>query len=157
MKRALIITAVAAGAVCVSAAPAFAGLAGNASFSRHIPVPVPSGATAAHLTDDNHHNRGDANSTATSTNAGDNRGPGNSRGPGEAEPGDDRGNDNAGTATRGEPEPTDDRGGLRTSGEVEPGDDHGHDGATPTASATTTSGRGGSGGGDDGSRMGGHG
>jgi hypothetical protein len=148
MKRALIITAVAAGAVCVSAAPAFAGLAGNASFSWHIPVPVPSGATAAQLTDDNH-DRGESPS-ATSTNAGDNRGPGTSRGPGEAEPGDDRGNDNHGTGAPGEPEPTDDRGGLRTSGEVEPGDNRGHDGATPTSGH-------GSGGGDDGIRMGGHG
>ena len=52
MKRALIFSAVAAAAVCASAAPAVAGLVGNASFSRQIPVPVPSGATAAQLADD---------------------------------------------------------------------------------------------------------
>jgi hypothetical protein len=150
MKRALIFSVVAAAAVGLAAAPAYAGLVGNASFSRQIPVPVPSGATAAQLSEE-HHSRGPSSPTATLTpGTTDNRGPGQSgqpAGPRESEPGDDRG----GARTSGELEPGDDHGGARTSGEVEPGDDHGHDGSltpTPTRSddrgGNSGSGRGGS-------------
>jgi hypothetical protein len=143
MKRALIFSVVAAAALGLAAAPAYAGLVGNASFSRQIPVPVPSGATPAQLTEE-HHSRGPSIPIVTLTpGAGDNRGPGGSgqpAGPRESEPGDDRG----GARTIGELEPGDDRGGARTSGEVEPGDDHGHDGsATPTATATSNDDHGG--------------
>lgn len=137
MKRALIFSAVAAAAVGLAAAPAYAGLMGNASFSQQIPVPVPSGATAAQLAEE-HHSREPSSPTVTLTpGATDNSGPGGSgapAGPRESEPGDDRGGDR----TSGEVEPGDDNGGDRTSGAVEPGDDHGHDGsATPTSTPTS--------------------
>jgi hypothetical protein len=111
MKRALIFTATAVAVVGLSAAPAVAGLVGNASFSHQIPVRVPSGATPAQLIDDRGH---DATPGAPST-----------AGP-TSTPTDDHGT------------PTDDHGGARGTRESEPGDDRGQL-ARPSATSTARS------------------
>lgn len=54
-KRILLIAAGVALAGGVAATPAFAGLAGNPSFSHSIPVPVPSSAKPVSFADDHGH------------------------------------------------------------------------------------------------------
>jgi hypothetical protein len=49
MKRVALVSVGAAAAVCAAAVPAVVGLVGNTSFSHHIPVRVPVGASAASL------------------------------------------------------------------------------------------------------------
>jgi len=51
MRAALLLVAGAA-AVCAAAVPAIVGMTGNTSFSHHIPVRVPVGASAPHLATD---------------------------------------------------------------------------------------------------------
>jgi hypothetical protein len=113
MKALLLISAgiVAAGAV---AAPAFAGLNDNPSFSHQIPIRVPSQAQVRQTVDDH----GSDSRPAPSPSPTSVRTP--SR---HAEPGDDRGGDR--TSGSREPEPGDDHGGDTTH--AEPGDDHGGD------------------------------
>ena len=143
MKRVLIFSAVAAAAVGLSAAPAVAGLAGNASFSHQLPVRVPSGATAAQVADDHGHeavdNDSDTNSatpTATPTSAS----PTATR----TDRDEHHGSPTPSTTT----EPGEDRHGSPTG--TEPGDDRGQD-ATTSASDEKHRGRDGSGRGDGGS------
>jgi len=129
MKRVLIFSIAAGAAIAVSAAPAVAGLIGNASFSRQIPVQLPSGATPAQLADD-HGGRATLSATTgvptaqpTRSEVEDRHGAPKT----SAEPGDD----NGGLGTSGEPEPGDDR-----SGDDRSGDNRGP-GGTPTATATS--------------------
>jgi len=135
MKALLLISAgiVAAGAV---AAPAFAGLNDNPSFSHQIPIRVPTQAQVQPLADDHGSDSRPAPSpTAVRTpprhaEPGDDHGGDRAQGSREPEPGDDRGSD----TTHAEPgddrgsdtthaEPGDDRGSDTTH--AEPGDDHG--------------------------------
>jgi len=99
VKKILLIGAAAIAAVGLAATPAVAGLAGNSTFSRQIPVGVPTQAHAPQLVDDH----SSASKVPVPTR--------------HVEPGDDRG-----TASRS-PEPGDDRGGASRS--PEPGDDRG--------------------------------
>ncbi|MDT4913922.1 MAG: hypothetical protein QOC66_3050 [Pseudonocardiales bacterium] len=138
MKRLLLIAAGVIAAGGVAAAPAVAGLTDNPSFSRQIPIRVPSQVQAPQLVDDHgEHARLAPTSTRTPTSAhtvepGDDRG-GSTR---HVEPGDDRGG-----ATR-HVEPGDDRGAT-----TEPGDDRGGSGSGSGGGGSGGSGRGGS---DDG-------
>ncbi len=123
MKRILIVSAIAAAAAAVSV-PAFAGLANNPSFSHRLPVNVPSQAKVVQLDDHgkvvgNKHGSDDPTSTRVAS-------PTHKASRGEPEPGDDRGG-----ATNGRPtEPGDDRGATTEPGDdrgatTEPGDDRG--------------------------------
>ena len=110
-KRIAIVIATAGTASVLAAAPAFAGLVGNSSFSQQIPVPVPSGAHQVHQVED----RLVVNSSSPASSA-----PSRTR---HAEPGDDRGG-----VTR-TAEPGDDRGGSTTSTTSgAPSDDRGGNG-----------------------------
>lgn len=123
MKRLVIFGVAAGAAVAVSAAPAVAGLIGNASFSRQIPVQIPSGATPAQLADD----RGDRGPSSTSS-------AGVDRPQAPRSEVVDRHGSPATTA-----EPGDDNGGLGSDRPAEPGDDRGRGGTpTPTASTSTS-------------------
>lgn len=160
MNRLLIASAVAVGA-CAVAVPAFAGLAGNPSFSRQLPVNVPSQARLVDF-DDSGRAVGERRADDATPS------PARSR---SAEPGDDSdarsgptssddgaddsargGGGSSGTATRSA-EPGDDRGGR--NGGIEPGDDSGSRSAGTASAGTTTvgtddrSGRSGSGSGRD--------
>jgi hypothetical protein len=142
MKRIVLAVATISAAAVLAAAPAFAGLIGNSSFSHQIPVPVPSGAHRVQQVDD-HLAVVSATPPAAKPSPSQHSEPGDDRGGSTtraAEPGDDRG---GATSTRS-PEPGDDRGGATTvtSRSPEPGDDRG--GAT-----SGTSGKGGNGGSDD--------
>jgi hypothetical protein len=98
-------------AAVLVAAPATLALSGNTSFSRDIPVPVPSGAHQVHFVD-----RSDSPAelrVASSTTADDHGGLRSGAGSREAEPGDDSG------GSRGDDSHDDSH---------ESGDDGGHDG-----------------------------
>jgi hypothetical protein len=158
MKRLLLISATAVVAGGIAATPAVAGLVGNASFSHHIPVRVPTQAKPVHLVDStvtvtpaNDRHRGSATPTVavtpSATPTPDQRHGSTSPEPGEdrtstsPEPGEDRtstspepGEDRGSTT----PEPGDDRGSTspepgddRGSSTPEPGDDHGSATSTP--------------------------
>jgi uncharacterized sporulation protein YeaH/YhbH (DUF444 family) len=134
MKRLLLIAAGVIAAGGVAAAPAVAGLTDNPSFSRQIPIRVPSQVQAPQLVDDHGaHVRLAPTSTRTQTSAHN------------VEPGDDRGG-----STR-HVEPGDDRGGATRH--VEPGDDRGGSGSGSGGSDGSGSGRG-RGGSDDGASHG---
>lgn len=140
MKRLLIVAAITASS-CAVAVPAFAGLAGNPSFSHRIPVTIPSRAVQVHFDD---HGRalddatptpgGTPTSTTKATPA-HTESPGDRHGnPTRVEPGDDNGGNRTST------EPGDDNGGTRTG--TEPGDDNhrrGRGSGGPTSSAPTSS------------------
>jgi hypothetical protein len=123
MKRIVLAVATISAASVLAAAPAFAGLVGNSSFSHQIPVPVPSGAHRVQQVEDH------LSVVSTTPPA-----PKPSRS--HLEPGDDHGG-----ATR-HSEPGDDRS-SSTSRAPEPGDDHG--GASSGTSGSGTSGSGTSG------------
>jgi hypothetical protein len=138
VKKLLLIGAAAIVAGGIATTPAVAGLAGNSSFSRQIPVQVPSQASPPQLVDEH----GSASDDRPTPSASRHLEPGDDRGASRtSEPGDDRG-------TSRTSEPGDDRGAGRTS---EPGDDRG--GATRSQEPGDDSG--GHGGEDDSS--GGHG
>jgi hypothetical protein len=118
MKRIVLAVATISAASILAAAPAFAGLVGNSSFSHQIPVPVPSGAHRVQQVEDH--------LSVVSTTPPAPR-PSHSH----LEPGDDHGG-----ATSHSPEPGDDKGGLTRH--PEPGDDHG--GASSGNSGPGTSG-----------------
>ena len=120
MNRIFLASALGVAAIAVAAAPAVAGLAGNASFSHEVPVQVPSKARIAHPVDD--HGRDASHHASPTSTAALSPEPGDDRGR-HAEPGDDRGRST---------EPGDDRNsassdspGVFSTGEPQPGDDHG--------------------------------
>lgn len=119
MKRMLIISAAAAGALCAAAVPAFAGLSGNPSFSHRVPVHVPGQArivqfddhgnmVGEHPADSDDNVAGSPTSTSTGE-PGDDHGaavePGDDHGT-AAEPGDD--NSSRGPSDNGSAAATDD-------------------------------------------------
>jgi len=113
VKKILLIAAAAIVAGGIATTPAVAGLAGNSSFSRQIPVQVPSQASPPQLVDEH----GSASDDRATPSASRHLEPGDDRGASRStEPGDDRG------ASRST-EPGDDRGGATRS--PEPGDDSG--------------------------------
>jgi hypothetical protein len=115
MKRLLIISAVAA-ATLGAAVPAFAGIAGNPSFSHKIPVRVPVNAQVVTFDD---HGGSSRHSTAAPS-ASPSKSATATR---HAEPGDDKGGLTSSASKH--VEPGDDKGGLTSSASkhVEPGDD----------------------------------
>jgi len=114
VKKILLIAAAAIVAGGIASTPAVAGLAGNSSFSRQIPVQVPSQASPPQLVDEH----GSASDDRPTPSASRHLEPGDDHGASRTtEPGDDRGG-----ASRS-PEPGDDRGGATRS--PEPGDDSG--------------------------------
>ncbi len=123
MKRILIVSAIAAAAAAVSV-PAFAGLSHNPSFSHRLPVNVPSQAKVVQLDDhgqvvERRHGRDDPAATRVTS-------PTHKATKGEPEPGDDRGGATNGRTS----EPGDDRGATSEPGDDrgatgEPGDDRG--------------------------------
>jgi hypothetical protein len=148
MKRLLIISAVAA-ATLGAAVPAFAGIAGNPSFSHKIPVRVPVNAQVVTFDDHGGSRHGSAAPSATpskSVTPSKSATPLKSATPSHSatkhpEPGDDNGGLTSSPTTHVEPgddkggltssptthvEPGDDKGGLTTH--VEPGDDKGQSG-----------------------------
>jgi hypothetical protein len=136
MNKLILVAVAATAASGIAAAPAFAGLSHNPSFSHQLPVRVPSGAQTVQV--DDHHHRSDgklAVAVSPSTEA--------SRGP-EAEPSDDHGGlrsqgtdgrvasqPSAPATAQSEPEPGDDKGGATTpvttptTRQAEKGDDRG--------------------------------
>jgi hypothetical protein len=52
MMRAALVSVAGAAAVCAASVPAIVGMMGNTSFSHHIPVRVPAGASAPNLSTD---------------------------------------------------------------------------------------------------------
>jgi hypothetical protein len=70
MMRAALLSVAGAAAVCAAAVPAVVGMMGNTSFSHHIPVRVPVGASAPHLATDD---RGDGSPTGPPVTAGPTR------------------------------------------------------------------------------------
>lgn len=117
MKRIVWIVVVVVAAVGIGAAPAIAGLVGNSSFSRNIPVRIPTQARTPRQVD-GHGPATDVLSTAGQSprdESGDVGGRSRREpGPGEAQRGDER------RGARNEPEPGNNSSGA--SGELEPGE-----------------------------------
>ena len=74
MMRAALLSVAGAAAVCAASVPAIVGMMGNTSFSHHIPVRVPVGASAPRLATDDRGGERQTSRSATSARSGTSHG-----------------------------------------------------------------------------------